>query len=141
MGSITRVSRTIRATPAVYKAFLDPNALTAWRAPDNMTAHIIEFDHREGGSYSMSLVYKDPSQSPGGKTSEDTDTFTGRFLELVPNRKIVELIDFESSDPSFAGQMKMTSTLTETQPGTEVTILCEDIPPGRQRAGLQTLPP
>jgi hypothetical protein len=24
----------------------------------------------------------------------------------------------------------MTSTLTETQPGTEVTILCEDIPPG-----------
>jgi uncharacterized protein YndB with AHSA1/START domain len=95
-----------------------------------MTAHIIEFDHREGGSYSMSLVYKDPSQSPGGKTSEDTDTFTGRFLELVPNRKIVELIDFESSDPSFAGQMKMTSTLTETQPGTEDTILCEDIPPG-----------
>jgi hypothetical protein len=51
----------------------------------------------------MSLTYQDPEQSPGGKTSEGTDTFEGRFLELIPDEKIVEVIEFESQDPRFAG--------------------------------------
>jgi hypothetical protein len=42
----------------------------------------------------------------------------------------VELIEFESRDPKFAGEMKMTTTFTEAGKGTEVTVLCEDIPIG-----------
>ncbi len=127
----TRVSRIIKAPRrAVYKACLDPDAVASWRVPDNMTAHVYVFDPREGGTYRMSLTYRDPKQSPGGKTSEDTDTFQGRFVELVPDEKIVEAIEFDSRDPAFAGEMKMTTRLVDADGGTEITILCQDLPPG-----------
>jgi len=127
----TRVSRIIKAPRrAVYEACLDPDAVASWRVPDNMTAHVHVFDPREGGTYRMSLTYRDPKQSPGGKTSEDTDTFQGRFVELVPDEKIVEAIEFDSRDPAFAGEMKMTTRLVDADGGTEVTILSQDLPPG-----------
>jgi uncharacterized protein YndB with AHSA1/START domain len=127
----TKVSRIIKAPrKAVYKACLDPDALAAWRVPDSMKARVHVFDAREGGTYRMSLTYRDPKQSPGGKTSEDTDTFQGRFVELVADEKIVEAIEFDSHDPGFAGEMKMTTRLTDAEDGTEITILCEDLPAG-----------
>jgi uncharacterized protein YndB with AHSA1/START domain len=131
MHASTNVSKIIRAPRhAVYKACLDPGALAKWRVPDNMTARVHAFEAREGGVYRMSLSYRNPQQSPGGKTSEDTDTFQGRFVELVPDEKIVEAIEFESHDPGFAGEMKMTTRLADTKNGTEVTILCEGLPSG-----------
>jgi uncharacterized protein YndB with AHSA1/START domain len=127
----TTVLRTIYAPrEVIYRAFLDPAALALWRSPANMTARVHAFEPRECGTYRMSLTYLDAKDSPGGKTDEDTDTFQGTFLELVPNKKIVELITFETRDPRFAGQMKMTSTFTETVEGTQVTILCENLPEG-----------
>jgi len=33
-----------------------------------------------------------------------SDTFQGRFVELVPDAKIVEVVEFESQDPAFARQ-------------------------------------
>jgi uncharacterized protein YndB with AHSA1/START domain len=127
----TRVSKIIKAPrTAIYQACLDPDALAAWRAPDNMKGHVHVFDAREGGSFRMSLTYKDPEQSPGGKTSEGTDTFQGRFIELVPDEKIVEVIEFESQDPRFGGEMTMTTSFIDAEEGTEITVLCEGIPPG-----------
>ena len=127
----TQVSTVIKAPrPVVYKAFLDPAALAAWRVPENMTARVHSFEAREGGIYRMSLTYRDARQSPGGKTSEDTDTFQGRFVELVPDEKIVEAITFESDAPGFAGEMKMTTRLADVEGGTEVTMLCQDLPAG-----------
>jgi uncharacterized protein YndB with AHSA1/START domain len=127
----TKVSRIIKAPRrAVYGACLDPVALAAWRVPDNMKAEVHVFDAHEGGTYRMSLTYRDPRQSPGGKTSEDTDTFRGRFVELVPDEKIVEAIAFDTRDPGFAGEMKMTTLLADADGGTEVTMLCQDLPPG-----------
>jgi uncharacterized protein YndB with AHSA1/START domain len=127
----TTVSRIIKAPRhAVYRACLDPDVLAKWRVPDTMTARVHVFEAREGGTYRMSLTYKDPKQSLGGKTSDDTDTFQGRFVELVPEEKIVEAIAFESRDAGFAGEMKMTTRLTDAADGTEVTILCEGLPPG-----------
>jgi len=78
----------------------------------------------------MSLTYQNPEHSLAGKTSEGTDTFQGRFVELVPDAKIVEVVEFESQDPSFAGEMRMTVSLADANGGTEITILCEDIPKG-----------
>jgi uncharacterized protein YndB with AHSA1/START domain len=127
----TQVSTIIKAPrAAVYKAFLDPAALAAWRVPDNMTAKVHSFEAREGGTYRMSLTYKDPTQSPGGKSSEDTDTFEARFVELIPDEKIVEAITFESDDPGFSGEMTMTTRLADADGGTEVTILCQGLPAG-----------
>ena len=126
-----QISKIIKARrEAVYQACLDPEALTSWRVPDNMKGYMHVFDAREGGIFRMSLTYQDPEHSPIGKTSEYTDTFQGKFVELVPNEKIVEVIEFESQDPSFAGQMKITTSFTDTDEGTEMTVLYQDIPAG-----------
>ena len=99
----TRVSRIIKAErKAVYHAFLDPDSVASWLAPNNMRGHVHAFDAREGGTFRMSLTYQNPEHSLAGKTSEDTGTFQGRFVELVP----------------------------DANGGTEITILCEDIPKG-----------
>lgn len=127
----TQVSKLIKAPrETIYRACLDPDALSLWRVPDNMEGHVHVFDARVGGLFRMSLTYKDPGHSPGGKTSEGTDTFQGRFVELSPGKRIVEVIEFESQDPRFAGQMKMTTSFIDTDEGTEVSVLCEDVPAG-----------
>jgi uncharacterized protein YndB with AHSA1/START domain len=124
-----QVSRTIKASPtAVYKACVDPGALAQWRAPENMTAHVHAFDASEGGRFRISLTYKDSLPSPAGKSGEGVDTFQGRFLELVPDEKIVEAIEFESHDPGFEGEMRVTTSFAETDAGTQVTVLFEDMP-------------
>jgi uncharacterized protein YndB with AHSA1/START domain len=124
----TQVSAIIKAArKAVYQACLDPDALAAWRVPDSMKGEVHVFEAREGGMYRMSLTYQDPAQAPGGKTSRDTDTFQGRFVEMVPDEKIVEMVVFETEDPRFAGDMKITTRFADTDEGTRVTILCENI--------------
>ncbi len=81
----------------------------------------------------MVLTYE-TSQHPGpGKTSEDTDVVQGRFLELVPDERIVQSVEFVSEDSSFAGTMTMTWSLAPVGGGTEVTIRCENVPVGIQQ--------
>jgi uncharacterized protein YndB with AHSA1/START domain len=127
----TRVSRILKAQrKAVYHAFLDRDSGASWLPPDGMRGHVHVFDAREGGRFRISLTYQDPEHSLGGKTSQDTDTVQGRFVELVPYAKIVEVVEFESQQPEFAGEMRITASFADADGGTEVTMLCEDIPPG-----------
>lgn len=130
----TRVSRVIKAPrKAVYQAFLDADALASWLPPGTMTGHVHTFEPREGGEIRMSLTYQNLDDSPGGKggkTSGDTDTFQGKFVELVPDEKIVWVTEFESDEPEFAGEMRITWSLADADGGTEVTVLFEDIPKG-----------
>ncbi|MGG3281341.1 SRPBCC domain-containing protein [Paenibacillus solani] len=93
-----------------------------------MKGQIYEFDARNGGVFLMSLTYNDEDHSSTGKTSEHTDVVQGRFLNLVPDEQIVQLIEFESNDPMFAGEMTMTWTFAIVQDGTEVTIVYENVP-------------
>lgn len=124
-------SRVINASPEIiYQAFLNPEAVASWRPPEGMKADIFAFDPREGGTFRMSFSYTGTDHSLRGKTSEHADVFTGRFLELVPNRRIVELMEFESDDPAFAGEMKVTTELVPVPDGTEVIISCENVPSG-----------
>lgn len=126
-----RVSRVIKAPPrSLYRAFLDPKAIASWRRPEGMTAHIFAFDPREGGGYRMALDYVDAGPGVHGKTSERSDAFTGRFVTLVADEKIVEEVDFVSDDPQFAGTMRMTTTFEAVPDGTRVTILVENAPAG-----------
>lgn len=133
-GPSTSVTRAIRAPREdVYQAFLDPDAVAAWLPPAGMHGTVHRFDPREGGAFRISLTYEDPSDAPGGtggKTSADTDTHHGRFVTLVPPERIVEVVEFESTDPRFAGEMTITVTLADTDGGTEVTFRCDDIPTG-----------
>lgn len=128
------MSRVIDAPPEdVYRAFLDPDVVAKWLPPDGMSGHVHHFDPREGGEFRVSLTYRDVANSPdgaGGKTSGDTDTHRGRFVELVPNEEIVEVVEFESDEPGFAGEMRITVSLANIDGETEVTYRCENIPTG-----------
>lgn len=127
----SRTSRVIRASrETLYRAFLDPEALAVWLAPDTMTGKVHELDARVGGGYRMSLFYRSAADG-SGKTADLEDRFTARFVELTPSEKIVESITFDSLDPAFSGAMTMIVTLEPASEGaTTVTICFEDIPPG-----------
>jgi uncharacterized protein YndB with AHSA1/START domain len=133
----TVVSRVIDAPPgSVYRAFLDPVALASWLPPGAMRGVVHDFDGREGGCFRISLIY--PEGAGQGKTSDRTDTVRGRFVTLIPDACVVWATTFESADPSFAGEMTVETTLVPAGSGTEVTIRCENIPPGVRPADNET---
>lgn len=130
-GPSTTVSRVIDAPRSeVYRAFLDPDAVVAWLPPEGMTGRVHRFDAREGGTFRVSLTYRDATGGAGGKTTPDTDTYRGRFASLVPDERIEEVVEFESADPRFAGEMRITVTFEDAADGTAVTYRCDDIPSG-----------
>ena len=127
-------SRIIRATPrAIFRAFLDPEALASWLPPKGMTGRIQVFEPHKGGSYRMVLFYDAPDHSTSGKSSEHTDIISGQFIEIVADERIVQAVDFESEDAAFGGTMTISWSLTEVQTGTRVTVVCENVPCGISR--------
>jgi uncharacterized protein YndB with AHSA1/START domain len=127
--STTRLSRHLRAPRArVYRALLDPEAVRQWMVPDSMTSHIHSFDPREGGTFRISLTYDVPTAA--GKTSAQTDTFHGRFVRLVPDTEVVQILEFETDDPALEGEMTITYLLADAGDGTELTGVHEKLPPG-----------
>jgi uncharacterized protein YndB with AHSA1/START domain len=134
----TRATRRVRAPrPAVYRALLDPDAIARWRVPNGMTSEVHEFDPREGGRFRVSLTYDAPNSA--GKSSPHSDTYHGRFVKLVPNEQVVEILEFETPDPALRGAMTMTTTLADTDDGgTEVMLVHEGIPDGVPRADNET---
>ncbi|MFF4893540.1 SRPBCC family protein [Micromonospora chersina] len=123
----TQVSQLVKAPrSAVYRALLDPAAVAKWRVPTGMSGHVHEFDAREGGSLRVSLTYEAPDNT--GKSTAHTDTYHGQFVKLVPDRQVVEVVEFETDDPALRGAMTMTTTLTEVDGGTEVVVVHDGIP-------------
>lgn len=128
---IDTASRVILASSrTIYEAFVNPEALVKWLPPRGMKGHIYEFNAQTGGVYHMSLTYVEANHTTVGKTSENADVVRGRFLKLVPYERIVQSVEFESEDPMYEGEMTMTWILTTVPEGTEVTIICENVPPG-----------
>lgn len=130
-GAWTRTSRIIKARPEeLYQAFIDPAALIAWLPPAEMTGKIHELDARVGGGYRMSLFYPPTERSFRGKTSDREDLINVRFVELASPRRIVEAVTFDTTDPAFFGEMTIVVTFEERSGGTNVTLLCTNLPPG-----------
>jgi uncharacterized protein YndB with AHSA1/START domain len=100
-----------------------------WLPPEGMTANMLAFSFREGGAYRMRLTYDEAQPTPG-KTSENADEVEVRFVKLVQNERIEQSVVFDSDDPAFSGQMRITWVLESAQDGTLVTVRCEDVPAG-----------
>lgn len=100
--------------------------------PTGMTSQVHAFDASEGGSFRISLTYDAPTGT--GKTTAYTDTFHGRFVKLVPNERVVEVVEFETADPAMRGEMTITFTLTEADGGTDVHAVHDQLPPGLSAA-------
>ena len=125
----TRISQRVNAPrPTVYRALIDPRAVATWMVPTGMTSHVHAFDSREGGAFRISLTYDAPTGT--GKTTAHTDTYHGRFIKLVPDEEVVEVVEFETADPALQGEMTITISLADAQGGTEVLAVHDRLPPG-----------
>jgi uncharacterized protein YndB with AHSA1/START domain len=130
MPRTDRASRVIAAPPGrVWAALVDPAALMAWLPPGEMTGRFERFDARPGGSYRMVLTYADASGAPG-KANADSDIVEARFIDIVPGERVVQVVDFVSDEPVYAGTMTMTWAVTVADAGTRVDIVAEDVPDG-----------
>jgi uncharacterized protein YndB with AHSA1/START domain len=127
--SSTHITRHLNAPrDRVYRALIDADAVATWMVPTGMTSHVHAFDAREGGFFRISLTY-DASDAKG-KSSAHTDTYHGRFVELAPNQRIVEVVEFETEDPAMRGEMTITFSLIDAEGGTELFAVHDGLPPG-----------
>ena len=130
-GATTKNSKIIKASPeTLYQALTDPKALAVWLAPDEMTAKVHRFNLKVGGGYTMSLFYPESKKESRGKTTENEDRYTSRFVELTPFKKIIQAITFDSENPDFAGEMIMEVTFEPKGSATKVMFVFKNIPPG-----------
>jgi uncharacterized protein YndB with AHSA1/START domain len=101
----------------VYKAFLDPDAMAKWLPPHGFTGRVHQMDARVGGSYRMSFT---------NLSSGKAHSFGGKYLELVPNERIVHTDRFD--DPNLPGEMRVTIAFKKVIVGTELNITQEGVP-------------
>jgi uncharacterized protein YndB with AHSA1/START domain len=130
MSRTDSASRFVNAdVQRVFAALLDPAQLSEWLPPQEMSGRFERFDPRPGGSYRLVLTYEDGT-SNSGKATADSDIVEARFLEIVPDARVVQAVDFVSDDPAFAGTMTMTWEVAAHAAGTQVTIRAADVPEG-----------
>ena len=130
MAGTSTNSKIIQADKeTVFNAFTDPKALAYWLAPYGMTGKVHDFDMRIGGGYEMSLYYKDSENK--GKTAGQEDRFSATFIEINPNEKIVQKINFQSDNDQFKDEMTMEVQFEKLSTNsTRVTIIFRNIPTG-----------
>jgi uncharacterized protein YndB with AHSA1/START domain len=113
-----RLLRVLRAPPErIYRAFLDADAMAKWLPPNGFTGKVHHVDAKVGGTYKMSFT---------NFTSGNGHSFGGKYLELVPNERIVHTDKFD--DPNLPGEMRTTVTLKKVLVGTELNVVQEGIP-------------
>ncbi|MGA2135576.1 MAG: SRPBCC domain-containing protein [Bryobacteraceae bacterium] len=74
------------------------------------------------------MTYTRAQDSFRGKTIPDADSFRGRFVELIPNEKVVWAIEFHADDPGLSGEMHLIVTFADADGGVCVSSQCDNIP-------------
>jgi len=117
-GNTVRLHRVLKAPPEkVYRAFLTPEAMARWLPPNGFTGTVNHVEPRVGGTFKMSFT---------NFTTQQSHSFGGEYLELVPNRLIRHTDKFD--DPNLPGVMTVTVTLNAVVCGTELNVVQEGIP-------------
>ncbi len=116
--NIVKLHRVLSAPPErIYRAFIEPDAMVKWLPPYGFIAKVHQMDARMGGGYKMSFT---------NFSTGNSHSFSGNYVELIPNQKIKYIDKFD--DPKLAGDMQVTITLKKTTCGTELKITQENIP-------------
>lgn len=117
-GNTVTLHRVFTAPPErVYRAFLDPDAMAKWLPPHGFTGRVLEMNATVGGIYRMQFTHLANGQ---------VHAFGGKYLELVPNERIVNTDIFD--DPNLPGEMITTVTFKPVAMGTELTAVQSGIP-------------
>ncbi|RJG12932.1 polyketide cyclase [Pseudomonas cavernicola] len=117
-GNTVRLHRVLHAPPErVYRAFLTAEALAKWIPPNGFTATVHHMEPRVGGTFKMSFT---------NFTTQQSHSFGGEYLELVPNELLRYTDKFD--DPNLPGVMQVTVALKAVSCGTDLSIVQEGIP-------------
>ena len=118
MTGTVKFHRVLKTKPEkVYKAFIDPDAMSKWLPPYGFTCRVHHMDARVDGTFKMSFT---------NFTTGNGHSFGGRFIELVPNTLITYTDKFD--DPNLIGEMEVTFSLAKVSCGTDVSITQSGIP-------------
>ena len=113
-----KLHRVLRAQPAkVYRAFLEPEALSKWIPPYGFTCTVHHMEAKVGGRFKMS--FRNFGTGNG-------HAFGGEYLELKPNELIRYTDVFD--DPNLPGVMHVTVNLRPVICGTDISIEQSGIP-------------
>lgn len=113
-----RLHRVLTAKPEkVYRAFIEPDALARWIAPNGFTCKVHSMDPQVGGTFKMSFT---------NFTTGKSHSFGGEYRELKPNERLRYTDVFD--DPNLPGEMLVTVDLKAVLVGTELTIVQEGVP-------------
>ena len=113
-----RLHRVLRARPdAVYRAFLDADAMAKWLPPHGFTCKVPQLDLKVGGTYKMAFT---------NFSTGHVHAFGGEYRELVPAERLRYTDRFD--DPNLPGEMQTTVVLKPVSCGTDLSIVQEGIP-------------
>ena len=113
-----RLHRVLRAKPEkVYRAFLEPAAMSKWLPPYGFSCEVHHMDARVGGTFRMTF---------NNFSSGHGHSFGGEYLELVPSELLRYTDRFE--DPNLPGTLHVTVRLKPVLVGTEIAIEQTGIP-------------
>jgi uncharacterized protein YndB with AHSA1/START domain len=105
-----RIERTLHAPPdRVFHAFLEPDLLRQWIAPDELDIDRLSVDARVGGRIEV-------WHSQNGVS---TGKFEGFFLKIDPPRELVYRWAFVGTEPEKEGEYFDTLVTVRLRPGAE----------------------
>ena len=118
MANSVHLHRVLATSPdKVYRAFLEPDALAKWLPPNGFACTVHYLEPKVGGSYKMSFRNFTTSQS---------HSFTGKYVELIPDQRLRYSDRFE--DSNLKGEIQVTVTLRPVSVGTELNIVQDGLP-------------
>ena len=118
MPNTVKIHRVFNAPPErVFKAFINPDALVKWMAPNGFTAKVHHLEAKVGGTYKMSF---------SNFSTGSSHSFGGTYHELIPNQLLRYTDQFD--DPNLPGQIEVIIQLKAVSVGTEVNITQSGIP-------------
>ena len=107
-----QLHRVLKASPElVYKAFLDPDALSRWLPPDGFLCKVFHLDAKVGGTFKMAFTQFSNGQS---------HSFGGEYVEIVPNERLRYTDVFD--DPNLHGTIEVTVSFKAVSCGTDLRV-------------------
>ncbi len=118
MPNTVTFHRVMKTTPEkIYRAFTEADALARWLPPNGFTARVHHMEPVVGGTFKISFT---------NFTTKNSHSFGGKFLELVPFKKLRYTDKFD--DANLPGEMIVTVILEPVSLGTDVKISQSGIP-------------
>jgi uncharacterized protein YndB with AHSA1/START domain len=118
MPNTVRLHRVLKASPEkVYRAFLEPDALSKWISPNGFACTVHHLEPKVGGTFKISFR---------NFTTSESHVFGGEYVELVPGERLRYTDKFD--DPNLQGDIQVTVALKKVSVGTELDIVQAGLP-------------